>query len=126
VSVNLVSLSWPELAACVGSPALFFGPDAETAPERHRRVRKAREVCASCPVRRDCLAFARESQIAWGVWGGADFEHSLAGGDMCRNELHVMDEANTFIDGDGHRICRACLDARNERQRDALAARRAA
>jgi hypothetical protein len=125
--MNLVSLSWPELAACAGEPFLFFGPDGETAPERHRRVRKAREVCAGCPVRVACLEFARENGFRHGVWGGADFEHSLLyGAGVCRNGLHAMDEENTWIDGDGHRICRACLGARAGRSRAAAAAGRKA
>jgi len=31
---------------------------------------KAKVVCASCPVRAECLAEALDNQIEWGVWGG--------------------------------------------------------
>jgi hypothetical protein len=107
--------SWPELAVCTGSPALFFGPDAETAPERHRRVRKAREVCAGCPVSVACLEFARGSQSRHGVWGGVDFDRSPR--PVCGNGLHVMDPANTMTGRDGYKCCVACHEAKNERQR---------
>ena len=31
---------------------------------------KAKIVCASCPVRTECLAEALDNKIEWGVWGG--------------------------------------------------------
>ena len=31
---------------------------------------KAKQLCAGCPVRTECLAEALDNQIEWGVWGG--------------------------------------------------------
>jgi WhiB family redox-sensing transcriptional regulator len=31
---------------------------------------KAKQLCAGCPVRVECLAEALDNQIEWGVWGG--------------------------------------------------------
>jgi WhiB family redox-sensing transcriptional regulator len=31
---------------------------------------RAKQVCAGCPVRTECLAEALDNQIEWGVWGG--------------------------------------------------------
>ncbi|HEX5561927.1 MAG TPA: WhiB family transcriptional regulator [Nocardioidaceae bacterium] len=31
---------------------------------------RAKQLCASCPVRTECLAEALDNQIEWGVWGG--------------------------------------------------------
>jgi hypothetical protein len=45
--------------------ARFF---ADSALER----RPARNICAECPVRRECLQTALESKNIWGVWGGCD------------------------------------------------------
>jgi WhiB family redox-sensing transcriptional regulator len=33
-------------------------------------VERAKQVCANCPVRTECLAEALDKQIPWGVWGG--------------------------------------------------------
>jgi WhiB family redox-sensing transcriptional regulator len=44
---------------------MFFSPKYE---ERH----KAKNMCFSCPVRRDCLKWALESKQIWGIWGGRD------------------------------------------------------
>ena len=43
---------WQDEAACRGEDVvLFFGPDGERQPERDIRERKAKAICASCPVR---------------------------------------------------------------------------
>ena len=30
----------------------------------------AKQMCAGCPVRTECLAEALDNQMEWGVWGG--------------------------------------------------------
>lgn len=58
---------WRDEAACLGTdPDLFFlsttSPAGQTA--------EAKEVCAPCPVRGQCLAWAQDTGIEYGVWGG--------------------------------------------------------
>jgi len=60
---------------CVCDPELFTGPagvEAEDEPpeDRAARITVAREVCASCPVRLGCLAYALRTRPAAGVWAG--------------------------------------------------------
>jgi hypothetical protein len=60
---------------CLCDPELFTGPagietEDEPAPDRAARVAVAREVCASCPVRLACLAYALRTRPAAGVWAG--------------------------------------------------------
>jgi WhiB family redox-sensing transcriptional regulator len=31
---------------------------------------KAKQICAACPVRTECLAEALDNGMEWGVWGG--------------------------------------------------------
>lgn len=31
---------------------------------------RAKQLCAGCPVKTECLAEALDNQIEWGVWGG--------------------------------------------------------
>lgn len=54
---------WTAYCACSDSPpdALFVEGAAQ---------RTAREVCATCPVRLDCLIDALDHRIVFGVWGG--------------------------------------------------------
>ena len=66
-------------AACKGAgPDLFFGPDAERVTDRQRREDRAKAICAGCPVRRPCLAYALDSGQAFGIWGGADEDERRA------------------------------------------------
>ena len=94
---------------------LFFGPDEETARDRQVRTAKAKAICRTCPARTACLNFAQDSRMQFGVWGGEDLEDRRSR--MCRNDLHLMDAANTWTDPDGHRNCRACRNATDRRAR---------
>ncbi|MFD9307926.1 WhiB family transcriptional regulator [Streptomyces sp. NPDC060048] len=64
---------WNEGAACRDLGARpFFRPTAERGPGRERRDAAAKEVCALCPVQRDCLRHALLAGEPSGVWGGLD------------------------------------------------------
>jgi WhiB family redox-sensing transcriptional regulator len=70
---------WQEAAACRGEDTLlFFGPDGERQPERDIRERKAKAVCATCPVQADCLAYAISRPEKYGTWGGLNDEERAA------------------------------------------------
>jgi hypothetical protein len=61
--------------ACEAEPGLFFGPDDdETDAEHSARVDAARQICADCPVRLACLAYALRTRPEFGVWAGHDAE----------------------------------------------------
>jgi WhiB family redox-sensing transcriptional regulator len=69
------SWAWQDAAACRGKDILlFFGPDGERQPEREIRERKAKAVCASCPVRMECLGYAVSRPEKYGTWGGLNEE----------------------------------------------------
>ena len=58
---------WTEQAICVGEdPELFFPPHGDPGT-------RARQVCANCPVRTDCLEYAIDAD-EFGIWGGLDRE----------------------------------------------------
>lgn len=44
---------------------IFFSAKYE---DRHR----AKNICYSCPVRKDCIKWALENKEIWGIWGGRD------------------------------------------------------
>lgn len=57
------ALGWMGEAACKGvDPDLMFLDGAE----QHA----AKRVCRPCPVRFECLAYALDNRVEWGVWGG--------------------------------------------------------
>lgn len=60
---------WRHAAACAGEePDLFF-PVGSTGPAL-AQIKAAKQVCARCPVRAECLAFALDTRQVFGVWGG--------------------------------------------------------
>lgn len=60
---------WSNSAACLDQdPELFF-PVGE-GPTAQRQVEEAREICANCPVRTPCLAFALQTNVQFGIWAG--------------------------------------------------------
>lgn len=63
--------SWRMHAACrTVDSALFFGGDGERPRARRRRERRAKAVCATCPVLLPCRAYALVRREAYGIWGG--------------------------------------------------------
>lgn len=58
---------WLDRAACKGhpNPEVFFPDKGECA-----KAREARAVCRTCPVQRECLAYAIEHNETNGIWGG--------------------------------------------------------
>ena len=58
------NLDWKLDAACKDLDTDLFFPDSEA------NAGPALEVCASCPVRQQCLDFALLTRQDDGVWGG--------------------------------------------------------
>jgi WhiB family transcriptional regulator, redox-sensing transcriptional regulator len=60
---------WWQLAACRSAdPDLFF-PISSTGRSLEETA-EARAICARCPVRPQCLAFALRTRQVHGIWGG--------------------------------------------------------
>ncbi|MGP3917711.1 WhiB family transcriptional regulator [Nonomuraea sp. 10N515B] len=56
--------SWMSWGLCAEvDPEVFF-------PERGESPRRAKVICAGCPVRQECLDYALAEEIQFGVWGG--------------------------------------------------------
>ena len=73
---------WQQDAACRGADtATFYHPDNERGLSRARREMRAKAICATCPVKAKCLAWALSSHEPYGVWGGLSVEE---------RELRVM------------------------------------
>lgn len=76
--------AWHRRAGCRGQdPATFVPPNERQAGP----VGRARAVCATCPVTRECLFAAldleRQEIVTWGVWGGTTRRERL---DLLRRE----------------------------------------
>ncbi len=57
-------LDWQERALCSQTdPEAFF-------PEKGGSTKDAKRICGRCEVTDDCLAYAFDQDIRFGVWGG--------------------------------------------------------
>lgn len=56
--------AWMREARCAGSDSASFFP------ERGQKTTPAKEICASCPVTTECLQYALDHKIKFGIWGG--------------------------------------------------------
>jgi WhiB family redox-sensing transcriptional regulator len=60
---------WRGLAGCrTTDPDLFF--PVSVSGRSLAQVTEAKAICAACPVRPECLAFAFETGQIHGIWGG--------------------------------------------------------
>jgi WhiB family transcriptional regulator, redox-sensing transcriptional regulator len=63
--------NWRLMAECqFVDPDLFFPISAGGSPRAEAEANAAKEVCARCLVRLDCLAFAQRTGQVHGIWGG--------------------------------------------------------
>ncbi|MDA8312343.1 MAG: WhiB family transcriptional regulator [Actinomycetota bacterium] len=64
--------AWQAKAACRGPQSTaFFPPEhAERKDERLEREARAKEICAGCIVREECLDYAIRIRELHGIWGG--------------------------------------------------------
>lgn len=60
-----LDLRWQDHAACTDHPdrSIFF-------PERGETTAAAKAVCATCPVKAECLDYAVRNHENYGIWGG--------------------------------------------------------
>jgi len=57
--------AWSDQAACRGTDTeIFYPANAEEEAE-------ALSICATCPVRAQCLEYAIHNRETYGIWGGA-------------------------------------------------------
>lgn len=63
---------WMKNAACTGAPARLFFPGSG------RGYDEGKALCATCPVREQCLDFAIETPCEDGLFGGLTYPERQA------------------------------------------------
>lgn len=63
-ALSLEVLAWQDFANCRGADVDIFFPD------RGASTRGAKEICAACQVRAECLDYAVTRGEKFGIWGG--------------------------------------------------------
>lgn len=59
------SQEWAHFAACLETSVQMYPGEDDKAG-----IELAKEVCAACPVRAECLDEAQRTGDRWGIWGG--------------------------------------------------------
>jgi WhiB family redox-sensing transcriptional regulator len=91
---------WRSAAACRSAdPDLFF-PISASRPALEQAA-KAKAICATCQVRRECLAFALRTGQVHGIWGGTTEDERAAARRRTVSEQAVADEP--CLGGSGRR-----------------------
>jgi WhiB family transcriptional regulator, redox-sensing transcriptional regulator len=72
VATRSIGETWQVRAACRGPQSTAFFPPthAERKEEKVAREARAKAICATCVVRRDCLEYAIRIREPHGIWGG--------------------------------------------------------
>jgi len=72
VALGIIHETWHLQAACRGPESMLFFPPsfAERREEREARELRAKQICADCRVRAECLEFALRVREPHGIWGG--------------------------------------------------------
>ena len=61
---------WIEKAACQGKGSELFFSDSTFKTINKRMIEQAKNVCRTCSVSADCLAYAINQNERFGIWGG--------------------------------------------------------
>lgn len=85
---------WRAAGACLtADPDLFFPVAVGTVASR--QIARAQRICASCPVKQQCLDFAMRTRESTGIWGGTTPEQrirALRGRRPVRSPSHELPE----------------------------------
>ena len=75
---------WTKNALCLqADPETFFPPKGNPGT-------KAKQICAGCPVRGECLAYAIDADEEFGIWGGMNRAERL----KAREAIQARKEAS--------------------------------
>jgi WhiB family redox-sensing transcriptional regulator len=72
LSAQRIEETWQLKAACRGPHAAVFfpPPQFERKEEKLERERRAKEICLTCAVKKECLEYALSIREPHGIWGG--------------------------------------------------------
>jgi WhiB family redox-sensing transcriptional regulator len=65
VSMEAAMSDWMTRGACRDQPNHVFFP-----PAGEHGGREAKRICATCPVKKECLEFAIDTRQEYGIWAG--------------------------------------------------------
>lgn len=81
--------AWRARAGCKNLPSSTFFPETRKNANQWRspNIDKAKKVCSTCPVIKDCFKFALDNGETFGVWAGVNFIHTERMGEQKRRDV---------------------------------------
>ena len=109
---EILAGGWAASGACRGAPVGVFYPSVAEGDNSAQ----ARQICAGCPVRAECLVWAIQCDEPAGIWAGFDEDDRRHIARRFRPHLiPVIDHGTEAGHAAHHRHgippCKACLDA---------------
>lgn len=86
-------MSWRDQAACKGHPTDWWYPEQGESSSR------ARQICATCPVRRACGDYATSNETN-GVWAGVQLDPRRVA--RSRDRIRVKDRVLAELQAERH------------------------
>ena len=82
---------WREKAACKGMDlSTFFNETERQSAASRKKNAQTKEICNGCAVQTNCLFYAIENKIDYGIWGGLTSTERNA----LVSNIHVYDYEN--------------------------------
>lgn len=114
-SIFLHATQFPEALCAEVGPDLFFTMDSDRPGTRYGAYQKrvAKSICAQCTERVECLEYAIENDIRFGIFGGLDERERaqlVKSGSKPTHCIrgHEFTPENTHFDPHGYARCRQC------------------
>jgi Transcription factor WhiB. len=94
--------------ACVDEPASTFFPESDDGVEPPYPSPRASGLCGQCQFRPECLRYALDNDIEFGVWGGmSGYQRGLLGRKINRKRCPNCQSPDVVVEN-SHELCLAC------------------
>lgn len=70
---------WYDHASCRQYSHKLFFPEVGRGNSTGKAFKKARSICATCPVSSMCFTTALKNNEEYGIWGGVNFSRKCVG-----------------------------------------------
>jgi hypothetical protein len=74
---NIYKPIFMQYGACIGHPTRWWFPEFGDKKEQTRNTKKAKLICNTCQVKKQCLKFGEQTGSC-GIWGGLSLDRGTA------------------------------------------------
>jgi WhiB family redox-sensing transcriptional regulator len=94
---------------CHGEPIETFVTTGDADDEPPYPSPRARALCNGCQFRPDCLQFALDNDIDYGVWGGMSaYQREQISRKQSRKSCPACGNKDSIVQENNHEVCLGC------------------